>query len=47
MNKKITLFQLIAISIAFYGSIRNIPTVASVGWYGIFYMLAAAIFFVF
>lgn len=45
MNKKITLFQLIAISIAFYGSIRNIPTVASVGWYGIFYMLAAAIFF--
>ena len=45
MNKKITLFQLIAISIAFYGSIRNIPTVASVGWYGIFYMIAAAVFF--
>lgn len=45
MNKKITLFQLIALSIAFYGSIRNIPLVASVGWYGIFYMLAAAVFF--
>ncbi|MCJ8342778.1 MAG: tyrosine-tyramine antiporter [Cetobacterium sp.] len=45
MVKKITLFQLIALSIAFYGSIRNIPTVASVGWSGIFYMVCAAIFF--
>ncbi len=43
--KKLTLFQLIALSIAFYGSIRNIPTVASVGWYSIFYMIGAAIFF--
>lgn len=45
MKKKLTLFQLIALSIAFYGSIRNIPTVASVGWQSIFYMGCAAIFF--
>ncbi|MGL6153576.1 MAG: tyrosine-tyramine antiporter [Cetobacterium sp.] len=45
MQKKLTLFQLIALSVAFYGSIRNIPTVASVGWYAIFYMICAAILF--
>ncbi|MGL6113725.1 tyrosine-tyramine antiporter [Cetobacterium sp. SF1] len=45
MQKKLTLFQLIALSVAFYGSIRNIPTVASVGWYAIFYMICAAVLF--
>uniref|UniRef100_UPI0026344079 amino acid permease n=1 Tax=uncultured Cetobacterium sp. TaxID=527638 RepID=UPI0026344079 len=45
MKKKLTLFQLIALSVAFYVSIRNIPTVASVGWQAIFYMGGAAIFF--
>ena len=45
MKKKLTLFQLIALSVAFYGSIRNIPLVASAGWYSIFYMVGAAIFF--
>ncbi|MPQ42557.1 amino acid permease [Clostridium tarantellae] len=44
-NKKITLFQLIALSIAFFGAIRNVPTVASVGWESIFYMICAGIFF--
>lgn len=45
MSKKITLFQLIALSIAFYGSIRNVPTVASVGWESIFFMVGAGILF--
>lgn len=45
VKKKLTLFQLIALSVAFYGSIRNIPTVASVGWYAISYMVLAAILF--
>ncbi|PSW62577.1 amino acid permease [Photobacterium kishitanii] len=45
MTKKITLFQLIAMSIAFYGSIRNVPTVASSGWEVIFFMAGAAILF--
>ncbi|MGL5245249.1 MAG: amino acid permease, partial [Sarcina sp.] len=44
-SKKITLFQLIAISIAFYGSIRNVPTVASVGWQSIFFMIGAGVLF--
>lgn len=43
--KKITLFQLIALSVAFYGSIRNVPTVASAGWEAIFFMIAAGILF--
>ncbi|MPQ43793.1 tyrosine-tyramine antiporter [Clostridium tarantellae] len=44
-SKKITLFQLIAISIAFYGSIRNVPTVASAGWEAIFFMIGAGVLF--
>lgn len=45
MTKKITLFQLIALSIAFYGSIRNVPTVASAGWESIFFMIGAGVLF--
>ncbi|PSV66086.1 amino acid permease [Photobacterium angustum] len=45
MKKKLTLFQLIALSVAFYGSIRNVPTVSSSGWDALFFMIAAAIFF--
>ncbi|MEG1002053.1 tyrosine-tyramine antiporter [Clostridium sp.] len=44
-SKKMTLFQLIALSIAFYGSIRNVPTVASAGWEGIFFMVGAGVLF--
>lgn len=45
MRKKLTLYQLIALSIAFYGSIRNVPTVASAGWEAIFFMAGAGILF--
>ncbi|SHK53872.1 Amino acid transporter [Clostridium cavendishii DSM 21758] len=44
-KKKLTLFQLIGISIAFYGSVRSVPTLAVVGWQQIFFMIGAAILF--
>ena len=44
-NKKLTLFQLIGISIAFYGSVRSVPTLAIVGWQQIFFMIGAAVLF--
>ncbi|MGL5244170.1 MAG: APC family permease [Sarcina sp.] len=44
-SKRISLFQLIGITMAFFFTVRNVPTVASVGWESIFYMIAAAIFF--
>ncbi|WP_024614912.1 tyrosine-tyramine antiporter [Clostridium sp. Ade.TY] len=44
-NKKLTLFQLVGISIAFYGSIRSVPTLAIVGWQQIFFLIGAAIIF--
>lgn len=45
MNKKLSLFALIALNIAFFGSIRNIPVVASVGYEAIGYMIAAVVLF--
>ncbi|MBZ9686310.1 tyrosine-tyramine antiporter [Clostridium estertheticum] len=44
-KKKLSLFQLIGISIAFYGSVRSVPTLAVVGWQQIFFMIGAAILF--
>ncbi|SHK29120.1 Amino acid transporter [Clostridium cavendishii DSM 21758] len=44
-KKKLTLFQLIGISIAFYGSVRSVPTLAVVGWQQIFFMVGAAVLF--
>lgn len=44
-NEKLTLFQLIGISIAFYGSVRSVPTLAIVGWQQIFFMIGAAVLF--
>ncbi|GAA0069029.1 tyrosine-tyramine antiporter [Clostridium sardiniense] len=44
-NKKLTLFQLVGISIAFYGSVRSVPTLAIVGWQQIFFMIGAAVLF--
>ncbi|MGL4572285.1 MAG: tyrosine-tyramine antiporter [Clostridium sp.] len=44
-TNKLTLFQLIGISIAFYGSVRSVPTLAIVGWQQIFFMIGAAVLF--
>ncbi|MFD1900188.1 hypothetical protein GQR36_09340 [Enterococcus termitis] len=41
MNKKLSLFGLIGITILF-GTVRSVPTLASTGWAQIFYMLIAA-----
>lgn len=43
--KKLTLFQLIGITIAFFGSVRSVPTLAINGWTGITYIVAAVIIF--
>lgn len=43
--KKLTLFQLIGITMAFFGSIRSVPTLAINGWTGITYIVAAVIIF--
>lgn len=42
MNKKLSLFGLIGITMAFFGTVRSVPTLASTGWAQIFYMLIAA-----
>ena len=42
---KLTFGQLVGISIAFYGSIRSVPTLAITGWQQIFFMVGAAILF--
>lgn len=42
MNKKLSLFGLIGITMAFFGTVRSVPTLASTGWSQIFYMLIAA-----
>ena len=42
---KLGLFRLIAVTLAFVMSIRNLPMLAETGWPQIFYMLLAAIIF--
>ncbi|BFH64963.1 tyrosine-tyramine antiporter [Paenibacillus azoreducens] len=44
-SKKLTLFGLIGITMAFFGTVRSVPTLAITGWTQIFYMLVAAILF--
>lgn len=44
-STKITLLELIALSIAFFGSIRNIPQVGAVGWSSIVWMALIVLFF--
>lgn len=46
VNRKITLGQLIGLSIAFFGSIRNVPQVASAGISSILWMILSVIIFV-
>lgn len=41
-NKKLSLVGLIGITMAFFGTVRSVPTLASTGWTQIFYMLIAA-----
>ncbi|MDM5186073.1 tyrosine-tyramine antiporter [Bacillus sp. DX4.1] len=43
--KKLTLFGLIGITMAFFGTVRSVPTLAITGWTQIFYMLIAAFAF--
>ncbi|WP_313637655.1 tyrosine-tyramine antiporter [Paenibacillus sp.] len=44
-SKKLTLFGLIGITMAFFGTVRSVPSLAVTGWTQIFYMLVAAILF--
>ncbi|MGL4184089.1 MAG: amino acid permease [Metamycoplasmataceae bacterium] len=46
INKKISLLQLVGLSIAFFGSIRNVPQVASAGYSSIIWMVLSIIIFV-
>ncbi|MDQ0148540.1 tyrosine-tyramine antiporter [Eubacterium multiforme] len=43
--KKLTLFQLIGITMAFFGTVRSVPTLAINGWTQIFYLVGAVIVF--
>ncbi|CAD5902626.1 Amino acid permease [Carnobacterium maltaromaticum] len=44
-SKKLSLFGLIGITMAFFGTVRSVPTLASTGWAQIFYMVLAACVF--
>ncbi|MCC3688867.1 tyrosine-tyramine antiporter [Bacillus cereus] len=44
-TKNLTLFGLIGITMAFFGTVRSVPTLAITGWTQIFYMLIAAFAF--
>ncbi|MGX7059018.1 tyrosine-tyramine antiporter [Vagococcus humatus] len=41
-SKKLSLAGLIGITMAFFGTVRSVPTLASTGWTQIFYMVIAA-----
>ncbi|ENZ03542.1 hypothetical protein HMPREF1092_00729 [Clostridium thermobutyricum] len=43
--KKLTLFQLIGITMAFFGSIRSVPTLAINGWTEVTYLVLAVVIF--
>lgn len=45
ISKKLSLFGLIGITMAFFGTVRSVPTLAITGWTQIFYMLVAALLF--
>ena len=45
ITKKLTLFGLIGITMAFFGTVRSVPTLAITGWTQIFYMVIAAFAF--
>lgn len=44
-SKTLSLFGLIGITMAFFGTVRSVPTLASTGWTQIVYMLIAACMF--
>ncbi|AUJ25332.1 MULTISPECIES: tyrosine-tyramine antiporter [Virgibacillus] len=44
-TKSLTLFGLIGITMAFFGTVRSVPTLSITGWTQIFYMLIAAVLF--
>lgn len=44
-TKQLTLYGLIGITMAFFGTVRSVPTLAITGWTQIFYMLVAALAF--
>ncbi|WP_416825444.1 tyrosine-tyramine antiporter [Ectobacillus polymachus] len=44
-SSKLTLFGLIGITMAFFGTVRSVPTLAATGWTQIFYMTIAAVAF--
>lgn len=46
INKKISLLQLVGLSVAFFGSIRNVPQVASAGYSSILWMIISLVIFV-
>ena len=44
-NKKLSLVQLIGITMAFFGTVRSVPTLAATGWTQISYLIAAVVLF--
>ncbi|MGL4656219.1 MAG: tyrosine-tyramine antiporter [Sarcina sp.] len=45
MNKKLSLVQLVGITMAFFGTVRSVPSLAATGWTQISYLIAAVILF--
>ena len=44
-SKKLSLVQLIGITMAFFGTVRSVPTLAATGWTQISYLIAAVVLF--
>ena len=44
-EKKLSLVQLIGITMAFFGTVRSVPTLAITGWSQISYLIGAVILF--
>ncbi|MFB6467229.1 tyrosine-tyramine antiporter [Cytobacillus sp. Hz8] len=44
-SKSLSLFGLIGITMAFFGTVRSVPTLAATGWTSIFYMFLASFLF--
>ncbi|MGL4875664.1 MAG: tyrosine-tyramine antiporter [Clostridium sp.] len=44
-EKKLSLVQLVGITMAFFGTVRSVPTLAATGWTQISYLIAAVILF--
>lgn len=45
MKKKMTLMALVGVTVAFFGTVRSVPLLASTGWTMFFYMFVAAVLF--